>query len=309
MFPFLRIERPTKAILRPQSTATSAACCIRCTFEAKEETRIRPSRLGEDLAERLPHDPLRLRDAGPLGVRGVPEQEIDAEAAHLREPPHVGALSVDRRVVELVVAGVDAAAAGCLEHDRGRVGNRVRHADELEPERADLDGIVSRHQLLQLGGAQQPVLVELRLDEREREAGRQDERDAHLAHQIREGADVILVPVREHDRAHHLLAVAEIGEVRQDEIDAEVLVPRERKPGVHDDDGAVRLVDGHVLADLAEAAERNDAAHAHPAESSEAMPTRTRPVSDAQSCPGRPWPERRAACRCGGCPDRPRLGV
>ena len=127
----------------------------------------------------------------------------------------------------------------------------------------ELDGIVAGRQLLQLGGAQQPVLVELRLDERERETRRDHERHPHLAHEVRERADVILVPVREHDRAHHLLPLAEVREVRQDEIDAEMLVAREREPGVDDDDRAVRLVDGHVLADLAEAAERNDPAHAH----------------------------------------------
>ena len=74
---------------------------------------------------------------------------------------------------------------------------------------------------------------------------------------------MILVPVREHDRAHHLLPLAEVGEVGQDEVDAEMLVAREREPGVDDDDRAVRLVDGHVLADLAEAAERDDPAYAH----------------------------------------------
>jgi hypothetical protein len=37
-----------------------------------------------------------------------------------------------------------------------------------------------------------------------------------------------------------------------------VLVPRERKTRVDDDGVAVVLVDGHVLADLAETAERND---------------------------------------------------
>ena len=89
------------------------------------------------------------------------------------------------------------------------------------------------------------------------------ERHAHLAHEVRQRADVILVPVREHDRAHHLLPLAEIREVGQDEVDAEMLVAREREPGVDDDDRAVRLVDGHVLADLAEAAERDDPAHAH----------------------------------------------
>ena len=74
---------------------------------------------------------------------------------------------------------------------------------------------------------------------------------------------MILVAVREHDAADHVLALAEIAEVRQHEIDAEVLVAREGEAGVDDDDRVVRLVGGHVLPDLAEAAERDDAADAH----------------------------------------------
>ena len=167
------------------------------------------------------------------------------------------------RVVELVVAGVDAEAAGRFEDDRGRVGDRVRHPDELEPERAELDRVVVGRHLAQLRLAQQAVLVELRLDEPEREAGRDHDRDAHLAHEVREAADVVLVAVREHDAADHRLALAQVRDVGQDEVDAEMLVAREREAGVDDDDRAVGLVDGHVLADLAEAAERDDPADAH----------------------------------------------
>ena len=60
MFAFLRIERPTIATLRPRSTPTSIACCIRWTFEANDETRMRPVRQREDLPERLADDALRL---------------------------------------------------------------------------------------------------------------------------------------------------------------------------------------------------------------------------------------------------------
>jgi len=74
---------------------------------------------------------------------------------------------------------------------------------------------------------------------------------------------VVFVAVREHDAAHHLLAVAEVREVGQDEVDAEVLVAREREACVEDDDRTVRLVDGHVLSNLTEAPERDDAALAH----------------------------------------------
>ena len=70
----------------------------------------------------------------------------------------------------------------------------------------------------------------------------------HLAHEVRQRADVILVAVREHDAADHRLALAEVREVRQDEVDAEMLVARKREPGVDDHDRSVRLVGGHVLA-------------------------------------------------------------
>ena len=54
MFRFLRIERPTIATFRPTWTATSIACCIRCTFDANETTRMRPRRSG-----------IRVRNASP----------------------------------------------------------------------------------------------------------------------------------------------------------------------------------------------------------------------------------------------------
>ena len=71
---------------------------------------------------------------------------------------------------------------------------------------------------------------------------------------------MVLVGVREQDGVQLARMVLEVGEVRQDEVDAEVLVARERQAGVHDDDLALALVDGHVLADLAEPAEGHDPA-------------------------------------------------
>ena len=82
---------------------------------------------------------------------------------------------------------------------------------------------------------------------------------AHLAQQIRERADVILVGVREHDGQH--LAALEIAEVGQHEVDAEVLVTREREARVDDEDLAGDLEHRHVLPDLAEAAERDHPQH------------------------------------------------
>ena len=54
MLRFLRIERPTTATLRPHSTATSAACCMRWMFDANEATRIRPLRTGMSVRNASP---------------------------------------------------------------------------------------------------------------------------------------------------------------------------------------------------------------------------------------------------------------
>ena len=94
--------------------------------------------------------------------------------------------------------------------------------------------------------------------ERERELRRPDLPHRHLAQQVRQAADVVFVAVREQHGAHARGVLLQVREVGQDEVDAELLVARERESGVHDDDLAVDLVDHGVLADLAEAAERND---------------------------------------------------
>jgi hypothetical protein len=48
----------------------------------------------EDLAKRLADDALGLGDPGPLGVRGVAEQEVDSLATDLRQAADVRPLAV-----------------------------------------------------------------------------------------------------------------------------------------------------------------------------------------------------------------------
>ena len=57
-------------------------------------------------------------------------------AAELGQPAHVGGRAVDRRLVELVVAGDEHRPDVAGRGDRARVRDRVRHVDELDVERA-----------------------------------------------------------------------------------------------------------------------------------------------------------------------------
>ena len=122
MFMFLRIERPTTATLRPFAIATSIACCMRWMFEANEATRMRPVRSGMSWRNASPTSRSEPGHPGPLGVRRVAEEQVDAAVAELGERADVGLEPVDRRVVELPVARVQHAPGGRLDHDRDASG-------------------------------------------------------------------------------------------------------------------------------------------------------------------------------------------
>src|SRR2546430_169990 len=79
------------------------------------------------------------------------------------------------------------------------------------------------------------VLVELRPHHPDRQRPAVDGRHARradLARDERQRADVVFVPVRQHDRLDVVRALAQVGEVGQNEVDAELLGCREREAGV-----------------------------------------------------------------------------
>ena len=129
-------------------------------------------------------------------MRSTPRLPISASVPDVRLQP------VHWRVVELPVARVHHASRGGLDDERCRVGDRVRDADELDAERAELEWLVARLGGDELGLLAEAVLVELRLHECERERCRENRVDIDLTQEVREPTHMILVPVREDDRAH-----------------------------------------------------------------------------------------------------------
>ncbi len=102
------------------------------------------------------------------------------------------------------------------------------------------------------------VLRELGLEEGQGEA-RADDRDVGpLAQQVGHAADVVLVAVGEHDRVDLVEAVPDPGEVGHDHVDTRLVLLGEEHAAVDDEQPPGVLEDGHVAADLAEAAQRND---------------------------------------------------
>ena len=111
--------------------------------------------------------------------------------------------------------------------------------------------------LVQLDHLEQAVLVELRLGEGQREAAAVD-RHVDVAQHVGERAEMVFVAVGDEEGEHVVAALAQEGDVGQDEVDAQHLVAREGQPAVDHDDLAAVLDGRHVLADLAHPAERDD---------------------------------------------------
>ena len=152
-------------------------------------------------------------------------------------------------------------------------------------ERAGL-GLLADRQHLEVGLAQL-VLVELRARHRDRELAAVDDRHARLAQLAqhpRQRAEVVLVAVGDDDRLDVVDPLAQVAEVGQHEVDAHHLGGREAQPAVHDDDPAVVLDDRHVLADLAQPPERQDAQRSPVAQRAAAVSSSPWAASVARIC-------------------------
>ncbi len=109
----------------------------------------------------------------------------------------VEGLVVERREIDLEVAGMNHDADRRFNGQRDAIHQRVRHADRLDGERPDGE-LFSGRDLDQRDFVEQLVLFELAFDVGQRELGGVD-RNLDLAQNPRQAADVVLVPVGEND--------------------------------------------------------------------------------------------------------------
>ena len=77
--------------------------------------------------------------------------------------------------------------------------------------------------------------------------------DGHvkLRQDVRQRADVVFVAVGDDDAADLVLALLQVGDVRDDQVDPQHVLFGEHQAAVDDDDVVGVLDDHHVLADLA----------------------------------------------------------
>src|SRR5271157_332153 len=214
-----------------------------------------PLGLGHDLGEPLAHAPLGGRHARPLGVGGIGEEGQHTFAAIVGQGVQVAHPSVGRRGVELEVARVDHGADGSGDGQPARVDDAVREVDQLHVERAYVERLAGQH-LAQLHQVSQFVLLQLAANERQRER-RTVNRSVDLVQHVGQGADVVLVGVRQDDGADPLAVLAQISDVRNHHVHAQQFGVGKHETAVDDDDVAAILDRHHVHAELTQASQWN----------------------------------------------------
>ena len=88
-------------------------------------------RAREDVRERLADDALRERVSGAFGIGRIGEHAQHAGVADARDRREVGRIAVDRRLIELEIAGVKERAERRADRERARARERMIDVNEL----------------------------------------------------------------------------------------------------------------------------------------------------------------------------------
>ena len=110
----------------------------------------------------------------------------------------------------------------------------------------------------QLRIVQQLVLVQLALNQGQGEL-RAVHRHIELGEDPGQAADVVLVPVGQHDGAHLVAVLGQVADVGNDDVDAQQLLFGKHQAGIDDDNVVLPAEGDAVHAELAQAAQGDDA--------------------------------------------------
>src|SRR5690242_6200658 len=206
---------------------------------------------GEHLVELAPHRALTRRVAGPLDVGGILKQRQHSLLAVFGEGMQVEQPVIGGCGVHLEVAGVDDHAQRRVNGQRNAIHQTMRYLNRVNREWADGEAL-TRTDFAQIGVVQQPVLLQLVFHVSQGELGA-IHRKINFGKNPRQPANVVFVPVGEHDGAHLLAVLDEVGDIGDNDVHAQQFGFGEHEAGVNDDD-FIAPAHGHAVhAELAQA--------------------------------------------------------
>ena len=213
------------------------------------------ARLVERTVEGRAHRALRRRMTLALRIRRIRHHHEHALVAEVGEAAEIRHLAIDWRIVELEVTRMHDHADRRLDGKAHGIGDGVVHADEANAEAADIDD-VALHDRMQVARVH-AVLFQAALQNAQRQA-RAIDRHVDLLQHIRQRADVILMTMREHDGLDLVFVLQQIGNIRNNEVDAQHIVLWEHQTRIDDEDFLVATDYRHVLADFPQTAQGDD---------------------------------------------------
>ena len=215
-----------------------------------------PLGVREDFVKLPPHRALARRVALALDVGRVLEQRQHAGLAVLGEGVQIEQPVVGRRGIDFEIAGMNDHAQRRVDRQRHAIHQAVRHLDGMDGERPDLETL-ARADLAQIGIVEQSVLFQLVFDVGQREL-RAPDRHVQFAQNPGQRADVVFVAVGQNDAAHPLAVFGQVGDIGDDDVDAQQFGFGKHQAGV-DDDNVVTPANGHAVhPELAQAAQGHD---------------------------------------------------
>ena len=103
-----------------------------------------------------------------------------------------------------------------------------------------------------------PVLTAFRGDQGQGELRADDRNVGPQLEQERDRPDVVFVRMRQHQRLDIVEPMFDVTQIRQDQVDAGLVVGGKHHPAVDDQQPAQMLENRHVAADFADSAQRGD---------------------------------------------------
>ena len=183
-------------------------------------------------------------EAGAVDVGGVLEEEEDTLLAEVGEGLEIEGVAVGGGEIDFEVSGVDDDADGGVDGEGDAVDEGVRDADGKDAEDAEVEAAAGED-LDELGVVEEAMLFELAFDVGEGELGSVDG-DVEVGEDPGEAADVVLVAVGEDDAADFAAVFDEVGDVRDDDVDAKELFFGEHEARVNHDD-VVAVVESEAV--------------------------------------------------------------
>lgn len=159
-------------------------------------------------------------------------------------------------VIDLKVTGLDHNTGGAVDGKRHCIRDGVVDVDGLHREAAKFD-LFAGQDLHKLCAPCQAELLQLIADQAAGQPGAVDGQ-VHLLQQIGDAANVILVAVGDQQALDLILILQHKAEIRDHQVHAEHIAVREYQAAVHNDHITAALVNGHIFAHFAQAAQGVD---------------------------------------------------